>query len=449
MSGLGSSCNMSNFNFLGPFAPYPIPSNVIVTEPVSDNTIDIGTSIKRYRTLYATDVKTTTIETATVTASTSITTPALTVNGQDVQTEINARASGPLSSTAGHLTSFSDTSGLVLSDSGIPQANVVQGPSSATNGNLTVFSGSTGKQIADGGNLLTYLAPYVQGPGSSVSTNLPRFADTTGKLLADSGISSTSLVTSTGTATTSNLASFGASGQVIQDSTILSTQVCTTPGFQMTGAINMQGNNLKQVQNLTGWTTPGAIGTNLLPGFTNMYLNNVAYCQNAMNAGGLPIGYGKYVSTVQVNVQNTTTPTSINSLGAPSLGNLAFPANTMTGPIILMYESWFQLKGNLLDTITFSFILNGTTLGILVVSPPSTSFVDGCLKWRTALSPGGNINYFAFVELPGGSSVSTRFGGAGFSFTALNTFDVQATWSAASSNDNLGAVQNTMIVYGI
>lgn len=105
--------------FTGPFSPFPIPPSVIVTVPATDNTIDIGAPTKRYKAEYVVTVHTTDVETSTLTASTSITTPAITLNGVDLATEINAKADGPGSSVAGNIATWADAGGENLADSGV------------------------------------------------------------------------------------------------------------------------------------------------------------------------------------------------------------------------------------------------------------------------------------------------------------------------------------------
>ena len=149
----------------GPFSNLPLPNNVVLTTPTSDNTTDIGTPTMRYRNEYVTGIFTTnltatTITAQNVTASTNLTTPAITLNGVDLGTELKTFVSG--SGTIGDIPQWSGTS--TLTNSSLVAGNLVSGPASATNGNLAVFSGSSGKAIADGGNLATYLSSYLVNP---------------------------------------------------------------------------------------------------------------------------------------------------------------------------------------------------------------------------------------------------------------------------------------------
>jgi hypothetical protein len=54
---------------------------------------------------------------------------------------------GPVSSVAHHLAAFADTSGVLLEDSGILTANVVQGPASTVDNTVPRFDTTTGKLL--------------------------------------------------------------------------------------------------------------------------------------------------------------------------------------------------------------------------------------------------------------------------------------------------------------
>lgn len=145
--------------FTGPFSPYPIPGNVLLTEPVSDNTIDIGTSTKRYKTLYATDVKTTSLSTATITAGTSISTPDIELDGDDLgttlsslQTEIEAKVEGVGVSVVGNVPRFADTTSTQIEDTGRNSAYLVSTNSlSSGDNNVVIWGDITGTVVKDPG----------------------------------------------------------------------------------------------------------------------------------------------------------------------------------------------------------------------------------------------------------------------------------------------------------
>ncbi len=90
---------------------------------------------------------------------------------------------GPVSSTAHNLAAFADTTGVLLEDSGILTANVVQGPASVTTHHLAAYNGTTGKLLEDSGVLT---ANVVQGPASVTDNTLARYDSTTGKLIQGS-----------------------------------------------------------------------------------------------------------------------------------------------------------------------------------------------------------------------------------------------------------------------
>ncbi len=87
-------------------------------------------------------------------------------------------------STTGHLSSFTSSTGRVIQDSGIPSANVVLSTSTSTSSHLASFYSGTGKEIGDSG---INGGDVVLGPASAVGSHIALFADSTGKLLSDSG----------------------------------------------------------------------------------------------------------------------------------------------------------------------------------------------------------------------------------------------------------------------
>lgn len=207
--------------FLGPFIPvvWPaIPSNVIVTVPDSDDTIDIGTSVKRYRNLYATDVHTTSLEATTITATTMSLTTLSTKTVADLVT-------GPASATSGNLAIYNGTTGKIISQSGKSAADVVVGPASVVAGNIAEFSDPTGKHIGDSSVAIT---DVVLGPASAVDGHVTLYDGTSGKLIKDSGTPFSDvvvltdlddLVTGPASAVNNNLTSFdGTSGKLVKDS---------------------------------------------------------------------------------------------------------------------------------------------------------------------------------------------------------------------------------------
>lgn len=71
---------------------------------------------------------------------------------------------GPVTSTAGHIATFADATGKVLSDGGAIPAGNVTGPASATTGNIPVFNAGSGRIIIDSGisaSSLTGLASLI------------------------------------------------------------------------------------------------------------------------------------------------------------------------------------------------------------------------------------------------------------------------------------------------
>lgn len=121
------------------------------------------------------------------------------VTGGSSNTNANGDVVGPNASTAGDIAMFSDTSGKVIADSGIPSARIVQGPTVAVAGDIAAF-GASGQFIADSG---VPANKVVQGPTVAGAGNLVSFSGTGGRLVQDTGIAAANVVQTSGGATIS------------------------------------------------------------------------------------------------------------------------------------------------------------------------------------------------------------------------------------------------------
>jgi hypothetical protein len=155
----------------------------------------------------------------------------------------NGNVLGPNESTARDLPIFSDNSGTVLADSGIPIISIVQGPGSATIGDIATF-GTAGVVIVDSG---VAVGAIVQGPSSATAGDVAVFSGATGKLIQDAGIASGNLVLGPSSATSGDLAIFnGTTGKLLRDggvaiagltpivATIAALQAATATALQQT-----------------------------------------------------------------------------------------------------------------------------------------------------------------------------------------------------------------------
>jgi hypothetical protein len=82
-------------------------------------------------------------------------------NLKSVQTNIDAKVTGPASATDDAVVAYDGTTGKLVKDTTKKVADVVTGPASAVDGNLPVFDGATGKIIKDSGIALNPLTSDV------------------------------------------------------------------------------------------------------------------------------------------------------------------------------------------------------------------------------------------------------------------------------------------------
>lgn len=158
---------------------------------------------------------------------------------------------GPNSSTIGHLASFNNTLGTLLSDSGVAASLIVTGPGSSVAGNIPTFSGTGGNVLQDSGIAVSSLAPKV----SPVFT-----APTLGAALATS-INGLALTTTTGTLTIANGKTLTANNTLTFSGTDGSTLAIGSGGTLGTAAYVNTGTSGGTVGLLNGNLTFGGNNT--------------------------------------------------------------------------------------------------------------------------------------------------------------------------------------------
>jgi hypothetical protein len=395
--------------FVGPFSQFPIPSNVIVAEPASDNTIDIGTATKRYRSLYATDVKTTSIECSTITASTSISVPSLTATTATITTLTATTGSvngHPIAvntggtSVSGNLVSFSDTTGNDLKDSGVASTAVVTGPGSSTNGNLAVFNGTGGTQLSDGGTLSTFLAAYLPLTGGTLTGDVSLGTHTIGGFAGNfTNMSNTSLL---------------------------------THGIAVSGG-NITVGGISTIQNAGGTSVAGN-----LPKYSDTTGDNLT--DSGRSVTSFPFTFFSLSPYEQVTISNSNTQVTLLGTGN---GSLTIPANTTrTGSFIEMNGR--ARIGQILtgSTFTIQVMVNGVALpgaGTAWSATGGASAVKFDLAAKLWLDTGNCFldviitdNHNATGPLLGGAAEI-----AAWDPTIANTLDLQGAFSVASASNNL------------
>ena len=102
----------------------------------------------------------------------------------------------------------------------------------------------------------------VSGPGSSVSNNLPAFSGTSGVVLQDSGISSTNVITSSGSLVIGDLVSANGT-KSITDSGIVAANVITAGTNLISGDL-VTANGSKSVSD------SGIVASNVITASTNL-----------------------------------------------------------------------------------------------------------------------------------------------------------------------------------
>ena len=122
---------------------------------------------------------------------------------------------GPATSVAGHLPSYSDGTGKFLADSGIPAADVILAGGTLVPGNILTVD--VGGDLVDTGVPVTDVGAGgdVVGPATATAGHLASYADGTGELLADSAIPAAAVAQTGGALSTGHLLAADAAGKVV------------------------------------------------------------------------------------------------------------------------------------------------------------------------------------------------------------------------------------------
>lgn len=303
--------------FSGPFSVYPVPSPpVIVTEPDTDDTIDIGSASKRYKTSYIVDMISTTTETGTLTATTvntaglSATTGTITtltattvnttglaattinLNGTDLTTELSTVVSctHPTVVTDHVVVWQTGSSPFLVKDTGIVSNNVVQTDGSVISLHHIPHQTLNGTQLVVQDSGLSSTSVVI-GSGATTAGHLASFSNTTATGIDDSTIDEATVVINTGTSTTGNVAVFtDGSGKIIQDGGPLPTPI--PPTVQAIFSLNLA--NPVTVTNTTAYSTV------LAPG-----LGSLTIAPNQTQAGSMFLIYGS--SRANINAATSVT----------------------------------------------------------------------------------------------------------------------------------------------
>lgn len=267
---------------------------------------------------------------------------------------------------------------------------------------------------------------------------------------------------------------------------------CRITGFQMVGNIDMNGNNLENVQVLSGSSntrlannivsnSTGSVAGNI-PSFTdttgvieqdsgisssNLLLadgsvpmtGNLTLSNNNILEGGVietvqvkasnnvfvnnfGVSFSNFQQTAQVTILNTAALTSITT-GAGNIGSLTFPTSN-NGQWMQIYVP-FQSESTGSPTLTFSLILN-TVSECSVTFSPANALTQGLLRVLLMVGP-DYLNIFMEQLLSGISNVCSFFR-ATYVPASSNTFDIAAQWSAASSSNVVGVTSVQMLTNG-
>jgi hypothetical protein len=162
---------------------------------------------------------------------------------------------GPASSSSGDVPQFADTTGKVLSDSGIATSNVVQAGFSSgavVASELAVYASATGRVLTGTGGLL--YSRIAQGPISSTIGDVVQFNGTAGNVLSDTGIPTSDLQRKSTPGFTSvafNAANFSQSGSgswvvpgIYTMGYVTAGRICTYTVYPQPSTVGAGANNL-------------------------------------------------------------------------------------------------------------------------------------------------------------------------------------------------------------
>ncbi len=193
-------------------------TGVSLVRPRDTNDVDIGTSTKRFKTVYYTNLDPV---------------PGGGVGGPFLPLDGSAAMTGDIAMATNDLLNIGSISGATISRTA---DNIVSNSGASTTGNLPIFSSATGKVVTDS---TVPVSSVVIGPANAGSTNIATFNGITGKLLADSSVPVSSVVIGAASVANGNLASYnGTTGKLLADSALAVLNVChSTAGLVTTNQI--------------------------------------------------------------------------------------------------------------------------------------------------------------------------------------------------------------------
>jgi hypothetical protein len=332
-------------------------------------------------------------------------------------------------SVAGNLPVYTNTSGLIITDSGFSTTsflpftggvmtgpidmgdnaitnihstgyndhNIVIGPSAG----LVLFSNLNRMHTINSVNTvqdivyLTDITTDIKSGSVSVTGNFPKYANASGLLLIDSGFSTTSFLPFT--------------------------------GGTMTGPINMGTN---AITNASSGTFSGSVKTH----------SDIA-------GAAMPASFTMYNSGNVIVVFNTVALTSITSAGPSSniTGVLTIPANTLVNPSQVHISLNFDVRTVAADTISLALYLNGASIVSTTLSP-TVALQPGHADWYLEMH-GAGIRATESVQMNGVANIVATTTSA-WDFTIANTFDLRVQWSAANALNDFNALNARIDLFG-
>ena len=292
--------------------------------------------------------------------------------------------------------------------------NIVSNAAGSTSGNLTSFSGTTGKVVTDSGIVATNVV--TNSGGVVTAGQVATFSGTTGKLITNS---TTPILGTPASGTLSNCTglpiSTGVSG--------LGTNVATMLG-SFTSA------NIK-----AACTNPNGTGGFLVfstePDFTGA-------TQRLQ-----PLKLSKMTQYDVRNITNTTTPTSF--LTAASVGSSLYAANTTNDGMVIKIRAFAQLNnwaGG--GTLTISLYINGAVTMNLLLPAGTAATSHFLIEFDCTVKPADSIRGQGVLMASGQLPVLGDTGGRTWTKSALNSLDVVATWSVASASNQMNSLSLTI-----
>ena len=288
----------------------------------------------------------------------------------------SGNVTGPNSSTVGHLPTFNNSLGTLLSDSGIAASSIVSGPGSSTSNDVAIFSGSSGNVLHDSGVLISSLAPLVSpafttpnlGVAMATSINGLGISTTTGTLSVANGKTLTASNSLTLTGTDGSTLAIGGGGTLASAAYAATGTSGSTLGL-LNGNLTLSGNDV-----FSGNLTFSGLATGVQVGCLGLTSGNAVVvsgsaCGSSGGSGTVSSGSANnlaYYASSGTTVSGLTTGNNgvlvTSGAGVPSIGTTlpaAVQGNiTATGTIAT--GTW---GGNISGaTLTGGLALNGQTI---------------------------------------------------------------------------------------